>query len=356
MPAFVDITGKTFGRLTVLEKLIKRTAHGLIKWLCICNCPAHSTIEATAYDLKSGHVRSCGCLRKENTSARFKKHGLEGSPEYEIWLGIKKRCYNVNSNSYARYGGRGITVSSEWKESFETFYRDMGQRPSSKHSIDRIDNDKGYFKENCRWASHTEQANNTRANVFYEINGETRTIAELASKYSTPYATMRIRLLNYMKEETKNWQNKDIPSTVSDNKALITLEEYCKKYLLKFETIKKYLSKGMLFEVAIKFDSLILANGLFSFDSKIKPINKFIKRRGLGYPLFYQRLFLGWTIKEALTMIDKREIIFSTTGNPKDNQIQTLKWWCDLLSIDNENEIYLRVLRGEDFAEIIKNT
>lgn len=93
---------------------------------------------------------------------KYVLHKLSRSREYQIWCDVKQRCSNIKNRSYKNYGGRGITVCDEWKESFLNFYRDMGPRPSKNHSIDRIDNEKGYFKENCRWASHTTQSNNKR--------------------------------------------------------------------------------------------------------------------------------------------------------------------------------------------------
>lgn len=90
-------------------------------------------------------------MRKAQKEA-YTTHGMTGSPEYETWLGMRRRCYNPNRSDYARYGGRGITVSQEWKNSFEEFYRDMGPRPKD-HSLERIDNSKEYCKDNCVWAS-----------------------------------------------------------------------------------------------------------------------------------------------------------------------------------------------------------
>ena len=88
------------------------------------------------------------------------KHGMSKSDEYKIWVGMKSRCFNKNNYCYLKYGGNGVTVCDDWKESFESFYRDMGPRPSKKHSIDRIDNSKGYNKDNCRWATATIQSRN----------------------------------------------------------------------------------------------------------------------------------------------------------------------------------------------------
>ena len=90
----------------------------------------------------------------------YVKHGMTNTPEYRAWQEMIQRCYNPNGNRYHRYGGRGITVCARWLESFENFYKDMGDRPSIRHSLDRKDNDLGYYKENCRWATPGQQAYN----------------------------------------------------------------------------------------------------------------------------------------------------------------------------------------------------
>ena len=93
---------------------------------------------------------------------KTESHKLTKTPEYKTWQHIKDRCFNKKNKGFKNYGGRGITVCDEWRESFSSFYRDMGQRPSKKHSIDRIDNEKGYYKDNCRWADRITQNNNQR--------------------------------------------------------------------------------------------------------------------------------------------------------------------------------------------------
>jgi hypothetical protein len=105
------------------------------------------------------------------------------------------RCTNVNNEAYNDYGGRGITVCDRWLNSFEAFYEDMGPRPSPNHSIDREENDLGYYKDNCRWATRVEQNNNRRDNVYYEHNGITKTISEWASEYGIEYRKLYRRLI-----------------------------------------------------------------------------------------------------------------------------------------------------------------
>jgi len=117
------------------------------------------------------------CSRKIGILTRYKDKSISKSPEHSVWRGIKSRCYNPNTEHYDCYGGRGIKMSDEWKYDFSNFYRDMGPRPSSKHEIERIDNNGNYCVENCKWVTHQEELNNKRNNVFLEFNGKKQTVA-----------------------------------------------------------------------------------------------------------------------------------------------------------------------------------
>ncbi len=123
-----------------------------------------------------------------------KTHGLTSSKEYRIWNGIKMRCYNEKREKYASYGGRGITMSDEWKESFEAFYRDMGPRPSNEHTVERRDNNAGYCKENCYWATREEQNRNKRTNRYYEYNGVTKILTDWCNEWNVSCTTVDYHL------------------------------------------------------------------------------------------------------------------------------------------------------------------
>lgn len=148
-----NIIGKTFGRLKVEEYL------GKSKYKCVCECGSYS--EVLRVSLIRGNTKSCGCLRKEVASATLYKHGKRFKPIYKVWLHMKDRCYNPNNNQYKNYGERGIEVCKEWLDSFENFYKDMGDKPEGL-SIDRVDVNGHYCKANCRWADDFTQAYNQR--------------------------------------------------------------------------------------------------------------------------------------------------------------------------------------------------
>lgn len=155
--AQIDIPmGTVFGGWTVVGGPIQKSLKKY--YVCACECGAQR--EIYQYHLRSGQSSSCGCRAAASTARRSTKHGMTGSPEYRVWRAMIDRCCRKRSRRFKDYGGRGIGVCPRWRDSFESFYEDMGPRPSKSHSLDRIDNDAGYSLENCRWATLVEQARN----------------------------------------------------------------------------------------------------------------------------------------------------------------------------------------------------
>lgn len=188
-----NIIGKKFNRLLVLEQVDSNEKH-YRKYKCLCECGNITHLRYSA--IVNGYTKSCGCLHREVASKVHSKGYNTKSKEYKTWAGIKRRCYNKNDHAYHRYGGRGITMCDEWKNSYLTFLEDMGECPVGCTSIDRINNNKGYSKDNCRWTTKIVQANNTSTNKFYTYNGETDTLANLCRKYNKRYKSIHKRLYN----------------------------------------------------------------------------------------------------------------------------------------------------------------
>lgn len=162
----IDISGHKFGRLTVIKFSHVGKRRELI-WLCRCDCGESRFVVIS--HLISGHSKSCGCLSREKARDRGKKlltkHGMHKTVEYQCWISMRARCINKKNCNFKNYGARGISVSKRWMESFEAFYADMGDKPSPKHSIDRINNDGNYEPSNCRWADKKTQSNNQRGRI-----------------------------------------------------------------------------------------------------------------------------------------------------------------------------------------------
>ncbi len=184
------VIGQEFGKLTV-EKFVSSGPQGRL-WLCKCECGKFKN--ATTGALNSGQTWNCGCHRNALSSERATRHGLSQIPEYFVWQTMKARCTNKKHRHFGSYGGRGIKVCDRWMTSFQNFISDMGRRTSSKHSIDRIDNEGNYSPENCRWATAFGQGKNRRNNKHLTFKGETLIASEWARRIGITRTVLSDRL------------------------------------------------------------------------------------------------------------------------------------------------------------------
>lgn len=184
-----DLTGKTYSGLTVIGYDCFKSSKN--HWWCKCVCG--KIISVAINNLNRGQ-QSCGCLHKEWVGNMSRKHGLSRTGIYRIWAGIKRRCFNQNVPEYKYYGGRGITMCDEWATNFISFKEYMGERPSKKHTIDRINNDGNYEPGNVRWATPKEQENNKRRSLRVSFNGTTMSVLEISEKTGFKYETLKTKL------------------------------------------------------------------------------------------------------------------------------------------------------------------
>lgn len=202
---YMDLTGQKFGNLTVISRYI--SGDGEVLWHCKCDCG--NVVKISTGRLNYGNVKSCGCAKAKRTTERNTTHGLSGTRLYEIWCGMKKRCYNKNSNAYENYGGRGIIICQEWLDDFMNFYNwAMENGYSDSLSIDRIDTNGNYEPSNCRWADDKTQSLNKRETIYFELFGEKKPLKEWCEYAEIKYARAYQRYKNGNQPFDENELNK----------------------------------------------------------------------------------------------------------------------------------------------------
>ena len=249
-----QFVGRRFGRLTPVHEAA-RSKRGERRWTCLCECGATAVVFQSV--LRNGSTNSCGCLRKEVTRARKTTHGntqcKSPTPEYQAWRAMKRRCYSPHGKDYPHYGGRGVTVCERWLHSFENFLADMGERPTTDHSIDRVDVNGNYEPGNCRWATDIEQARNHRNNALVTFEGKTMCIAAWAEEKGIPASLVSTRLI-------RGW---DVARSLSP-----VTTEYGRTFL--------------------------------ELDGVSLPLGQWAKKTGIGRATIAARLRSGLTVREAL--------------------------------------------------------
>lgn len=167
--------------------------------VALFKCECGNEFETFIKNVKSGNTNSCGCYKKKVAGKHSFKHGHSGlnvTSEYMIWANMNQRCNNKNNTHFKDYGGRGIFVCEKWISSFSDFFKEMGSRPSKKHTLDRIDNNKGYCIENCKWSTRKEQIENRRTSLKINFNGEIKSLKDWSDHYSISYKLLHKRLFS----------------------------------------------------------------------------------------------------------------------------------------------------------------
>ena len=195
MAKYKDLTGMRFGRLVVLKES-EPTSTNKRNWLCQCDCG--SIVVKSDHSLRYNGTKSCGCIQKEQLAKRNhenRKWDIKNDRIHRIWGAMKHRCYSENDTHYSNYGGRGIKICDEWLNDFEAFQEwVLSNGYSDNLTIDRIDGDKGYYPENCRWATQKQQANNFSRNKILEYEGEKHTLTEWCEILGLNYGRTKARI------------------------------------------------------------------------------------------------------------------------------------------------------------------
>lgn len=226
-----NIIGKRVGFLLVSKRIVDSRGVKLFECICDCGNIAHYPLKK----LTQQRIKSCGCKTINVKSI----HGMSDSIEYSSWQSMIARCNNPKALSYKRYGGRGITVSSRWLESFENFFADMGPRPHIEYTLDRIDNELGYSPENCKWSSKIEQSLNKSTNTLIEYNGVIKNISVWAKEKGINCGTISSRIQN-------GWSIEDAVNKPAGYKKekLKCIEEGCEKISIVKNYCRKHYSSN----------------------------------------------------------------------------------------------------------------
>lgn len=189
----LDLINERFTRLTVVKRVVKKRVY----WLCECDCGNFKEVQTS--HLRSGATQSCGCLQKERARKSNTKHDGKGTRLYRIWKNLRQRCNNENNPRYKDYGGRGLKVCEEWNDfiNFKKWSLENGYDVNLE--IDRIENDKGYSGNNCRWT--TTLVNNSNRRITVRV--EKLTLKEISKKYNVKYTTVKSRYYEFLKKEIK---------------------------------------------------------------------------------------------------------------------------------------------------------
>ena len=190
-----DLSGKRFGKLVAVSSFYDKEKK-ITLWECRCDCGNVCLVRANR--LVHNRTMSCGCLRSESNRQKKTTHGMSKTRLYNAWHSMKARCYNPTNHNYIHYGNRGIVVCDEWKNSFEEFYKwAVSNGYQDGLTLDRIDNDKYYGPDNCRWTTMKVQNNNRRVSINITYNGKTQNLSEWCEELNLPYIRIYQRIVKY---------------------------------------------------------------------------------------------------------------------------------------------------------------
>lgn len=189
-----ELVGTRYGSLTILSEEIPSHLKGMRAFRCMCDCGTVTMVGFSSF--RTGKTTSCGCFHRPIIGNASRTHGLSKTIEYRLFKKMISRCENPNDPKYPDYAGRGLGVWPEWRRNFRAFYDYMGPRPSPEHSLGRKNNNKGYEPGNVQWEIPLQQARNTRRNLYFTIDGQTKCLAEwVESRGRTPYHTVKTRVM-----------------------------------------------------------------------------------------------------------------------------------------------------------------
>lgn len=239
-------SGERFGKLVVIE-YVGKNRHRKCMWRCKCDCGAEKTVLAVG--LTRGTTTSCGCHQRSGLARR---HGMAGTQVYIAWKNMRQRCLNPNHPQWEDWGGRGISFCQKW-ETFEGFFEDMGS-PKDGETLERLDNSKGYSKDNCEWRSHLAQNNNRRSNRVIENEGKRLTITQWSREREINHSTLNQRLRRGWSEEEALSSEKSHnrkPNVVEFNGRSMTESAWARELGISQTALNARLRKGWPLEKAL---------------------------------------------------------------------------------------------------------
>ena len=243
-----DLTGQTFGFWKVISLAEGRSRHGHRMFLCQCICGKTKVLRGSM--LTNGTSVSCRC---QTSKLKNITHDMSYTRTYSTWASMRERCNNPKSFGYENYGAKGIKVCNEWNSSFEKFFSDMGERPLNT-TIDRIDNSKGYFKGNCRWASPKLQTLNRGATVWLEYGGEILCLSDMARKYGLTTTMIRDRIRKGMTtEQAIEMPREKMMFEILRDGIVYSLDDFNKEFGLSRTSLARKRDEGMTMQESINF-------------------------------------------------------------------------------------------------------